>query len=72
MDVQKSLSQRAFNLNKSAQKEYNTHAAHSSQTQLDAETFFALTVRKTATSGLFNEIGRLEHQCLKTTIDSFQ
>lgn len=39
MDVQKSLSQRAFNLNKSAQKEYNTHAAHSSQTQLDAETF---------------------------------
>ncbi|MGY2375256.1 hypothetical protein ACW9IB_12190 [Pseudomonas sp. SDO524_S393] len=72
MDLSKALSLQALNINKSVQKTYNSQFSDTTTDEWDAQAFFELTQQKTVTSALFNEIGRLEHQSLKTTLESFQ
>lgn len=72
MDFPKALSYQAFNLNKTVQKDYKSHVENPTEEGWDADRFFELTMQKTATNALYQEIGRNEYQSLKTTIESFQ
>ncbi|KRP61127.1 hypothetical protein [Pseudomonas orientalis] len=72
MSTPKSLSHQALRNADSAYKSYDSFPIEEMQGEQDAELFYSLTKQMTVTNALFTENLRIEHQSLKTAIESFQ
>jgi len=72
MDSPKTLSHYALKNANSAYKSYNSHPIGGEKDAQDAERFHKLVESMTVSNALYTETLRIEHQCLKTAIESFQ
>jgi hypothetical protein len=72
MSPLKSLSSQALKNADAAYKSYDSFPIEDMQGEQDAELFYGLIKQMTVTNALFTENLRIEHQSLKTAIESFQ
>ncbi|WP_426216518.1 hypothetical protein [Pseudomonas sp. DWRC2-2] len=72
MNTPKTLSLQALKLAEAAYKKYDSFPLGEMNDEQDAEFFFNLTKKMTVSNALFTDNLRIEHQSLKTTIESFQ
>lgn len=72
MSTPNTLSLQALKIAEAAYKKYDSFPMEEMNDEQDTELFFNLTKKMTVSNALFTDNLRIEHQSLKTTMESFQ